>query len=115
MATGTAERMDLSIKRGDLVQVVAGREKGKSGKVLKVDLKRGRLLVEKVNMVKRHMRPSQKHPQGGVLPREAPLPYSNVQLHCPKCDRGVRHGRRWEDKAPERTKIRFCKKCGETL
>ena len=84
----------FSIRKNDQVQVIAGREKGKTGKVLAVSDKSGRVLIEKVNMVKSHVKPNQKNPQGGVIEKELPLAYSNVQLMCPKCNRGVRHARK---------------------
>jgi len=108
----TAELKKVSLRKNDLVQVMAGREKGKSGKVLKVDTKLGRILVEKVNMVKRHTKPSQKAPQGGVVEKELALHYSNVQLMCPKCNRGVRFGVKVVEGAKgAKKKIRVCKRC----
>ena len=88
----TAERIKFSIRKGDQVQVIAGRDKGKVGKVLDVNRNSGRVTVEKTNLVKRHTRPSQKTPGGGIVEKELPLDYSNVQLFCAKCNRGVRHG-----------------------
>jgi large subunit ribosomal protein L24 len=104
----------LSIRKGDMVEIIAGREKGKSGKVLRVDSKLGRLIVEKQNMAKRHVRPNQDNPQGGVVEKEAWLNYSNVLLFCPKCNRGVRHGIALA-KGGEGKKSRVCKKCGGKL
>lgn len=113
------ERVKFSIKKNDTVQVIAGRDKGKTGKVVKVDSKDGRITVEKVNMVKRHLKPSQQHPQGGILERELPLHYSNVLLMCSKCNRGVRHGHKMvakkEGKTEKMVKVRICKSCGESL
>ncbi len=105
------ERVKHSIRKNDLVQVIAGREKGKSGKVLEVNTKTGRITVEKINMVKRHVKPSQQNPQGGILEKELPLAYSNVLLVCAKCNRGVRHGH----KITGDKKIRVCKKCSGSL
>lgn len=106
----------FSIRKNDQVQVIAGREKGKSGKVLQVNSKTGRVTVEKVNLVKRHVRPTQQNPQGGILEKELSLHYSNVLLLCPKCNRGVRHGHKWVEKnANQQLKVRVCKRCGETL
>ena len=116
----------LSLKKDDQVQVIAGRDKGKTGKVLKVDLKSGRVTVEKINMVKRHTRPSQKNPQGGILEKETPIHYSNILLMCPKCNRGVRHGHKIVEKTAKKgkgkaateakqVKVRVCKRCGESL
>ena len=112
----------LSIRKDDRVEVISGREKGKSGKVLRVDRNTGKVTIEKINMVKKHVKPSQENPKGGILEKEVPLQYSVVLLFCPKCNRGVRHGQKFvETKAKKdgakvtRTKIRVCKKCGETL
>ena len=112
----------LTIRKNDQVQVIAGREKGKVGKVLEVNPKSLRILVEKVNLVKRHVKPSQKNPQGGVLEQESALHYSNVLLHCAKCGRGVRHGFKMVEVSGKKAKAaagpvktRVCKKCGEAL
>ncbi len=98
------------IRKGDTVQVTSGRERGKTGKIIQVLFKKNRVVVEKLNMVKRHARPTQKNPQG-VLMKEAAVHVSNVLLVCPKCNRGVRVGRKLEgDK-----KLRICKKCKTTV
>jgi large subunit ribosomal protein L24 len=100
-----------ALKKGDMVQIIAGREKGKTGKVLRIDLKTSRIFVEKLNIVKRNTKPTQKNPQGGVLEKEAGLDVSNVQLLCAKCNRGVRFGiKQVGDK-----KSRACKKCGNEI
>ncbi len=120
------KELKLTIRKNDQVQVISGREKGKTGKVLRVDAKNQRITVEKVNLVKRHVKPSQKNPQGGVLEKESTLHYSNVQLHCAKCGRGVRHGfkfvepkaqkaKKGKTVAVESVKTRVCKRCGEAL
>jgi large subunit ribosomal protein L24 len=76
--------------------------------------------VDKVNLVKRHVKPSQKYPQGGIIEKELPLAYSNVLLYCSKCERGVRHGMKFIEKAakggkkgetPKKVKVRVCKRC----
>ncbi len=114
-------QVNVSIRKNDQVQVISGREKGKIGKVLGVDRKSGRVTVEKTNLVKRHVKPSQKNPQGGVIEKESSLHYSNVLLFCQKCNKGVRHGSKIVEKADKkkgtsvRTKVRVCKKCGESL
>lgn len=117
----------LSLRKNDQVQVMAGREKGKVGKILKVDAKNCRVTVEKINLVKRHTKPTQQNPQGGIVEKELPLHYSNVLLMCPKCNRGVRHGMKLADKAAakkgakgemtaaKQVKVRVCKKCGGSL
>ena len=99
------------IRKGDLVEVIAGKERGKRGKVLRVDPSRERVYVEKLNMIKRHMRPTRQHPQGGILEREGPIHLSNVMLVCPKCDRPTRVGTRIQ----EEEKFRYCKRCGEVI
>jgi len=118
----------LSIRKNDQVQVMSGKEKGKIGKVHQVDRKTGRVTIEKVNMVSRHVKPSQKYPQGGILQKEGSFHYSTVLLMCPKCNRGVRHGQKLVEAgatkgkgkkaakaATETHKIRVCKRCGESL
>jgi large subunit ribosomal protein L24 len=109
----------ISLRKNDQVQVMAGRDKGKTGKILKVDSKAARVTVEKVNIVKRHTRPTQKS-AGGIVEKELPLHVSNVLLLCPKCNRGVRHGQKIVQKAGKQgttrsAKIRVCKRCGESL
>ncbi len=115
-----AERMKFSIRKNDQVQVIAGREKGKVGKVLSVSRTTGRVTVEKVNMVKRHVKPSQTNPAGGIVEKELPLHYSNVQLFCAKCNKGSRHGHKMVAKKGGKTKgetvkVRVCKRCDEQL
>lgn len=100
------------IKKNDKVIVIAGKEKGKIGAVLKVDSEKGRILVEKVNMVKRHAKPSNKIPQGGIIEKEAPLNVSNVMIVCNKCADPTRIGKRILE---DGTKVRVCKKCGEPI
>jgi large subunit ribosomal protein L24 len=95
------------IKKGDTVQVVQGKESGKRGKVLHVLENEERVIVERVNFIKRHVRPSKKTPQGGVIEREASMHISNVKLVCPSCNQTVRTGVRMEGDE----KIRYCKKC----
>lgn len=102
------------IRRDDTVIAVTGKEKasGKTGKVLKVYAGKGKVVVQGLNFLKKTLRPSQQNPKGGIIDKEAPLDLSNVMLYCPKCARGVRVGiRRFDDGA----KIRYCKKCDETL
>jgi len=99
------------ICRNDIVRIMAGKEKGKVGRVLKVDRARGRIFVEKVNMVKRHVRPGKAHPQGGVVEKEAPVAYSNVLIMCDKCNKPTRIGIAVE--AGEKTRV--CKRCGAAL
>lgn len=109
----SVEKASLSLKKNDLVQVIAGREKGKSGKILRVDAKNTRVLIEKLNTVKRHVKPSQKYPQGGIIEKETGIHYSNVLLMCPKCARGVRF--KISQDAKSGKKSRVCKRCSENL
>jgi large subunit ribosomal protein L24 len=99
------------IKRGDTVQVMQGKESGKKGKVLHVLEADERIVVERVNFIKRHVRPSKKLPQGGVIEREASMHISNVQLVCPSCGRPARVGVRTDGS----NRVRYCKKCNVQL
>ena len=83
------------IRKGDDVVVVAGRGKGQRGKVLRVLVDRDRLVVEGVNQIKRHSKPTQAAPHGGIITKDAPLHASNVMLHCPDCSGPVKIARRW--------------------
>jgi len=102
----------VHVKKDDLVMVIAGKEKGKSGKVLRVLPDRGQVLVESLNVVKRHTRPTRGNTQGGILEKEAPLDSSNVQLLCKGCNKPVRSGIRV---LQDGSKARYCKKCNEIL
>jgi len=87
---GAQVKRATEIRKGDVVQVIAGNDKGKVGKVIRVFPKRNRVLVEKVNFVKRHTRPRRQGQQGGILEKEASIHLSNVLLFDPKSDRGSR-------------------------
>ena len=100
------------VRRGDTVAVIAGKERGKRGKVLRVIPGDGRVLVEKVNMVKKHQRPTQKLRQGGIIEREGALHLSNVLLVCGRCDRPVRIGTKVLADGRE---VRVCKRCAEPI
>ena len=102
----------IHVRRGDTVGIISGRERGKRGKVLRVLTDKGRVVVEHVNMIKRHQRPTQKLRQGGIIEREGPLALSNVLPICPRCDKPSRTG--WKVLADER-KIRICRRCGEAI
>jgi large subunit ribosomal protein L24 len=106
MASSTKSH-SVRIKKGDTVQVIQGKERGKRGKVLRVLADDQRVVVERVNFIKRHVRPSQKQPQGGVIEREASMHISTVQLVCPGCGSPARVGVRLEGDG----KVRYCKKC----
>lgn len=100
------------IKKDDKVKIIAGKDNGKIGKVLKINRKKERILVENINVVKRHTRPSASNRQGGIVESEAPIHWSNMMLMCNKCVKPVRiKMQRLEDGK----KIRVCRKCGETI
>ncbi len=100
------------IRKGDTVVVVSGRERGKTGKVLSVDLQAGKVIVEKLNIIKRHTKPNQKAKQGGILEREAPLQISNVMFFCPVTRKPTRIGIRLLE---DGRRVRFSKKSNETV
>ncbi|NOZ63345.1 MAG: 50S ribosomal protein L24 [Caldiserica bacterium] len=102
----------FSIKRGDEVEVIRGKDRGKRGKVRKLLAKEGKVVVEGINIMKKATRPSRRYPQGGIVDIETPLDISKVLLLCPRCNRGVRIGRRVLE---DGTKTRYCKKCGEIV
>jgi large subunit ribosomal protein L24 len=102
----------VHVRRGDTVGVIAGREKGKRGKVLRVLTGKGRVLVEHVNMVKKHQRPTQKLRQGGIIEREGALALSNVLVVCTRCDKPSRTGIKL---LSDGRKVRSCKRCGEAV
>jgi large subunit ribosomal protein L24 len=102
----------VHVRRGDTVGVIAGKERGKRGKVLRVLPERGRVLVEKVNMIKKHQRPTQKLRQGGIIEREGPLALSNVLVVCSRCDRPVRMG---VQVLGDGRKVRVCRRCREAI
>lgn len=97
----------MKIKKGDTVLVIAGKAKGKTGKVLKVDTEKQRVVVERLNMMKRHRKPSQNNPQG-MIEKEASIHASNVMFYCSRCNDGVRLGIR----RAEGSRLRVCKSCG---
>ncbi|MDH4223548.1 MAG: 50S ribosomal protein L24 [candidate division Zixibacteria bacterium] len=107
----------MRVKKGDTVLVISGDDRGKMGKVLMILEDKKRVIVEGVNFIKRHTRPSSKNPKGGVLEKEGSIALSNIMIYCPKCSSptkvnykilkgGGREGS---------SKVRICKKCGEVL
>ena len=102
----------MHIKKDDMVQVIAGDDNGARAKVLRIDRAAGTLVVEGVNRVYKHVRRSQRNPQGGRLSKEMPVQISNVLLICNHCNRGVRTGARFLN---DGSKERFCRKCGTAL
>jgi len=101
----------MHVKKGDTVQIITGREKGKTGKVLTIIKDKNRVVVEKMNMVKKHQRPDAKG-KGGVVEKEGSIHMSNLMLMCNKCNTGVRIGFK---KLEDGKKVRICKKCKEIL
>ena len=104
--------MRFHVRRDDRVMVIAGKERGKIGKILKVFPKKQLVIVEKVNVVKRHARPSPTTGKGGIIEKEAPIHISNVMIMCDKCMKPVRVGHKFLE---DRRKVRYCKKCGEII
>ena len=100
------------IKKGDQVVVVSGKEKGKTGRILRVFPKKQRAVVERVNFVKKHTKPSQKNRQGGIVEKEASLHVSNLLLYCARCEKGSRIGFKI---LGNKTKVRYCKRCNELM
>jgi len=101
---------ELHVRKGDTVVVITGKDNGSRGKVIATMPEKKGVLVQGRNMIKRHQRPSAKHPTGGIIEKEAPIDISNVKLVCPKCNENVRAKRvRLEDGKS----MRKCAKCGE--
>ena len=105
--------MGLRIKKGDTAIVLSGKNKGKRGRVLSVLPSKERLIIEGLNIVKKHMKPNKKYMQGGIIEKEAPIHISNVMLMCPKCSKPTRIGNAVFDNGSK--KLRACKKCGEVI
>jgi len=106
-------RYNASIRKGDQVRVMTGRDKGKTGRVLSVDPVKHTVTVEHANMIKRHTRPNpSKNIKGGIVEREGALAISNVLLVCPACNKHTRVG---HSLLPDGTKVRTCRRCGTTL
>lgn len=102
----------MNIKKGDIVLVITGKDAGRKGKVLKVLPAANRVVVEGVNKAKKHQRPTQAIPQGGILQIETPLDASNVMLLCDKCNKPTRVAKGFLE---DGTKVRVCKNCGEVV
>lgn len=102
----------MKIKKDDNVVIIAGKDKGKKGKVRSVLLKEGRVVVEGANMIKRHSRARRATRQAGIIELEAPLHVSNVMLMCDKCGKPTRVGSRFLD---DNKRVRICCSCGEVI
>ncbi|MEW6008014.1 MAG: 50S ribosomal protein L24 [Candidatus Omnitrophota bacterium] len=101
-----------TIKKGDIVKVICGKDKGKTGKVLKVLWPESRMLVEGINLVKKHTRRTQENQKGGVIERENPVHISNIMLFCRQCNKGVRTK---ISLLKDNSKSRQCVKCSNTI
>ena len=101
-----------NVRKDDTVMVIAGRERGKTGKVMRVLPEDGRVLIERVNLVKRHTKPRGAASAGGILEKEAPIDISNVMIMCDRCNAPVRAGIKVE---ADGAHVRICRRCGETL
>ncbi len=102
----------MRLKKGDTVEIIAGKDRGKRGEILNVIPDKDKIIVEGINIVYRHMRPTQDMPQGGIIENEAPIHISNAQLVCPRCDERTRTGVRFLENGD---KVRYCKKCDEII
>lgn len=100
------------IKSNDEVIVITGKDRSKVSKVVKVDRKNGKVVVENVNVVKRHTKPNQQNPDGGIIEKSMPIDISNIMYYCKKCKSGVKLGFKT---LKSNKKSRFCKKCGEII
>jgi len=104
--------MSVRLRKNDRVHVISGKDKGKEGKIMRRFPARDMVVVEGVNMVSRHMRPSQKSPQAGIIKQEAPIYAAKVMLVCPQCGKATRVGSSFLESGK---KVRVCKKCGEII
>jgi len=107
--------MGLGIRKDDTVVVLTGKDKGKRGRIINVlsgDSSDNKFTVERVNMIKKHMKPNQQNKQGGIIEMEAPLKASNLMLVCPKCSAPTRIGNKILE---DGRKLRECKKCKEVI
>lgn len=104
--------MRLPIRKNDSVMVIAGKERGKTGKVLRVIPEKNAVLVERMNLVKRHARPRGPQQPGGIVEKEAPIHASNLMVMCDKCNAPVRLGRKV---LPDGEKVRVCRRCGDPI
>ncbi len=108
-----AERHTISIRKGDQVKIIAGRDAGKSGRVLSINAKKNTVVVEHASIIKRHTRPNPgKNIKGGIVEKEGPVNVSNVMIVCPSCGK---HARMGHTTLPDGKKVRSCRRCGTTI
>jgi len=106
------QAVKLHVKKGDTVMVLSGKDKGKTGKIIEAMPKTGKVVVGGINKVKRHQKPTQKMPQGGIMVKEAPLNSSKTMLICPSCEKATRVKK---SEMAGGFSARVCKKCGEII
>lgn len=102
----------MQIRKNDSVMVISGKERGKTGKVLRVNPKEDAVFIERINVVKRHTKPRGPQQAGGIIEKEASIPASNIMIMCDKCNAPVRIGRKL---LTDGKKVRVCRRCGEVL
>ncbi len=102
----------LKIKKGDKVQVLTGKDRGASGEVTRVLPTAGKVIIDGINVAKKHQKATKGTMQGGIIDKDMPLPVANVALLCPACGKPTRVGYRRD---PDGTKVRICKKCGKDI
>ena len=111
MKNTNVEKISTKLRVNDNVVIMGGSDRGKRGKVLKLDRIKGRIVVEGVNKRSKFLKPNQDNPKGGVVNLEFPIHITNVMYFCDKCKKGVRLGTEFKDK----TKARVCRSCGKSL
>ena len=102
----------MQIRKNDSVMVISGKERGKTGKVLRVKPKEDAVIIERINVVKRHTKPRGPQQTGGIIEKEASIPASNIMIMCDKCNAPVRIGQK---NLADGNKVRVCRRCGEAL
>ena len=102
----------MQIRKNDSVMVISGKERGKTGKVLRVNPKEDAVIIERVNVVKRHTKPRGPQQSGGIVEKEAAITASNIMIMCDKCNAPVRIGKKV---LADGNKVRICRRCGEAL
>lgn len=102
----------MHVKTGDTVRILAGKDKGKEGKILRAIPVRNKVVVDKINIMKKHQKPNQEYPEGGIISLEAPMHVSNVMLICKTCGKPTRTGHRFLD---DGKKVRVCKRCDAAI
>ena len=102
----------MQIRKNDSVMVISGKERGKTGKVLRVNPKEDAVIIERINVVKRHTKPRGPQQAGGIVEKEASIPASNIMIMCDKCNAPVRIGQKI---LADGNKVRVCRRCGEAL